>query len=238
MHRFYVPELGAPGTAAPLPPEEGQHLRRVLRLDAGAAVRVFDGRGREHEASVETLTRDGAILRIGPPADAAPEPGVHVTLAQALLKADKFDAVVRDATMLGAARVQPLVTAHVEAPRGARGGRVERWRRVAISSAKQCGRAVVPEIADPLRLDECLRIADRPLVLLAEPAAGAGAGAIPSRPAAATIVCGPEGGWAPGEIAAAIDAGASPITLGGRTLRADAAPLVALAILLHHWDAF
>ena len=235
MHRFYAPDLGETGMAAPLPAEEAQHLRRVLRLDVGAAVRVFDGRGREHEATVETLTRSGAIVRVGARVDAAPEPGVRITLAQALLKADKFDAVIRDATMLGVWRVLPLATSHVEAP--TLGTRVDRWRRIAISAAKQCGRAVVPAIAEPVSLEACLRAAERPVILLAEPAAGRGVSALPARPVSATVLAGPEGGWAPDEIAVAVDAGATIVTLGGRTLRADAIPLVALSILLHHWDA-
>ena len=148
MHRFYVPDLPEEGHSGPLPPEEAQHLLRVLRLAKGDQIRVFDGGGREHVARVEALTKSDAIIRVGEPASAAAEPRVALTLAQALLKGDKFDDVVRDATMLGVARIQPLLTARCEVPRARSGdtGRVDRWHRVAVSSAKQCGRAVVPGV--------------------------------------------------------------------------------------------
>ena len=124
-----------PGSAAPLPPDEAQHLIRVLRLSIGETVRVFDGRGREHLATVEAMTKSDAIVRLGEAAAPAPESPVAITLAMALLKADKFDEVVRDATMLGVSRIQPIATTRTEVP-AARTSRVDRWRRIAVSSAE------------------------------------------------------------------------------------------------------
>ena len=167
---------------------------------------------------------------------------MRIALAQAVLKGDKIDDVIRDAVMLGVAGIRPLVTERADVPAAAfrQGGRVDRWRRVAISSVKQCGRAVVPDIESPASLAECLA-ADRSdvRVLLAEPSASAGGGLDTLRrlPAvsSALMLIGPEGGWTAAEVAVAIQAGSVPITLGPRTLRADAAPLVALALLLHVW---
>lgn len=236
MHRFYAPGLPREGGSVVLSADESRHLSQVLRLGTGAAVRVFDGHGREHDARVESVGRSGAVLRVGAPAPPAPETAVRVTLAAALLKGDHFDAVVRDATMLGAAAIRPLVTARTEVP-AARAGRLDRWRRVAVGAAKQSGRAVVPDIAAPAALAEALAALPRPLIALAEPASGAGTGRIPAAPPEATVLVGPEGGWAPDEIAALERSGAVLLQLGGRTLRADAAPLVALAVLLHEWGA-
>ena len=83
-----------------------------------------------------------------------PEPCVAVTLGQAVLKGDKMDDVVRDAVMLGVADVLPVVSARSETTLAAlrKARRVERWQRIAISSAKQCGRAVVPTVHEPARL--------------------------------------------------------------------------------------
>jgi 16S rRNA (uracil1498-N3)-methyltransferase len=240
MHRFYVPDLPRQGDPAPLPPEEAQHLLRVLRLTKGETVRAFDGRGREHLAAVEALTKTDAIIRVGEPAVPAAEPRVRITLAQALLKGDKFDEVVRDATMMGVARIQPLLTARCEVPRARSGdtGRVERWHRVAVSSAKQCGRAVVPDVLPVATLEEFLAKADTAsIVMLAEPSLASVAG--PWQPAQlsanASLLVGPEGGWADHERALAERHHASMLTLGSRTLRADRAALVALAVLTHSW---
>lgn len=240
MHRFYVPDLPHEGALVALSDDEARHLTQVLRLSLGDDVRAFDGRGREHLARVEVAARSRAEIRVGPPAAAAPEPGVRVTLAAALLKGDKFDDVVRDAAMMGVWVIQPLVTARTEVPaaRTGKGSRVERWRRVALSSVKQCGGAVMPEILEPVPLDNALPALPRPMIVLAEPSAPAARGSLPvATPDAATLIIGPEGGWAPAEVEVLYAASASFLQLGGRTLRADAAPLVALSVVLSAWQA-
>jgi 16S rRNA (uracil1498-N3)-methyltransferase len=239
VHRFYAPAIGPAGSAAPLPPEEAQHLIRVLRLSIGETVRIFDGRGREHVATVEALTKSDAIVRIGEAATPAEEPFVTITLAMALLKADKFDEVVRDATMLGVRAIQPIATTRTDVP-PSRTARVDRWRRIAVSSAKQCGRAVVPSIGEPITFSEFIAkpIAER-LLMLAEPGLQ---GVISTRqlaaepaPSSAALLVGPEGGWADAEHRLALECNATLVTLGPRTLRAESAPLVALAVLQHIW---
>jgi 16S rRNA (uracil1498-N3)-methyltransferase len=240
--RLYVPSLGDEGRVIGLPADEAGHLQRVLRVRPGAAVRLFDGRGREVAARVTLVERDRVLVETGGPVDAAREWGVHVTLAQALLKGDKIDDVIRDAVMLGAAAIQPTMTARTEvSPRAAlRGGRVERWHRVAVSSAKQCGRAVVPAVYAPLPLRETLAAAagDAVKLICVEPSAAPpmpASGLLAAAPRSAVVLVGPEGGWADEDLAVAREAGCLPISLGPRTLRADAAALVALSVLQHVW---
>ena len=239
--RLYVPTLSPGARVLSLPADEADHLARVLRVKPGAVVRVFDGRGFECEAQVSAVGRHDVTVELGRPVTAAAECRVRVTLAQAVLKGDKIDGVIRDAVMMGVAAVQPLLTARTDVPPAAftRGGRVERWRRIAISSAKQCGRAVVPEIYAPASLPACLE-ADRSdlRVLLVEPSAATpqpAARRLPQSAASAIVFIGPEGGWAAEEVGAAVTAGCETITLGVRTLRADAAPLVALSVLQYFW---
>ena len=244
-HRFFVQDPGAPGTTVVLSAEESAHATRVLRLRPGAAIGVFDGRGRELAGVVEAVD-DRVIVRIEADLPAVPEPGVAITLAHAVLKGDKMDAVVRDAVMLGAAAIRPIVTRHSETSVAAleRGHRIERWRRVAVASAKQCGRAVVPEVLAPLDLVPGAAWFDQaglpaPRLVLAEPLAGARHSLSPAKitpPAGgrATLLVGPEGGWAPEEIEA-LEGSCSVVTLGPRTLRADAAAVVAMAALFAVW---
>src|ERR687891_618934 len=108
--RFYAP-AAARGKTVGLPEDEAQHLTRVLRLKAGTHVVVFDGHGREFDAVVEKATKSEVLVVIGALRQtAAREPRVALTLAQAVLKGDKMDGVVRDAVMMGAAAIQPMVT--------------------------------------------------------------------------------------------------------------------------------
>lgn len=241
-HRFYAPALDAETDCVSLGGDEARHLSRVLRLTAGAEVRVFNGRGLERAAVVDLITGGEVVLRPGAALTAARELPFPLTLVQALLKGDAMDAVVRDATMLGVTSIQPMSTGRGEVPAAsmAKGGRRGRWHRIAVSSAKQCGRAVVPDVREPIALGEALtRAQPGLLIFLTEPSSRAGAGRLgdltPPRDRAAAVFVGPEGGWMEEEIAAAAAAGAHLVTLGERTLRADAAALVALPVLMYAW---
>jgi len=239
MHvRFLAPGARLDQLAA-LPAEEAEHLVRVLRLRAGAEVTVFDGRGHEYLAVVESVGHTGVSVRPIARREAAPEPSVHLTVALGITKGDRMDAAVRDAAMLGASIVQPVATSRSEATLAAlaRGKRVERWRRIAISSVKQCGRAVVPEVRDALALSDYLarESADLRLLLLEPRAEGSPTLAGASKPQSAALLIGPEGGWTADEIKAACRAGFHTMTLGQRTLRADAVPVAAISVLQFIW---
>jgi 16S rRNA (uracil1498-N3)-methyltransferase len=237
--RFYAPDMTDASSAVTLPEDEANHLVRVLRLGAGDSVHVLNGRGLLREARVATASKSAVTLDLGAPTSAAVESRVRVTLAQALLKGEKMDDVVRDAAMAGASAIQPIITAHTE-PAAIRAAerRGERWRTIAIGSAKQSGRAVVPAIAAPLRLDAALALSAVARVALVEPSAGTQPSALPTRakpPATALLFAGPEGGWSPEEVDALARAGATLVTLPGPTWRADAIGLIAIVLADIAW---
>ena len=263
--RFHAPAAETIGAVIALPDDEAQHLTRVLRLKAGAAIRVFDGRGHEFDALVESDGRN-ARKSVGTSAvqvrvvaarePSAREPRVAVTLAQAVLKTENMDEAVRNAVMMGVAAIQPVVATRSEVTLASlqRGSRVERWTRIAVSSAKQCGRATVPVILEPWPFDALpaalsrLRLSDRlnagpqmlpgPGLMFVEPSASMetiGLGDLdPAPPRDATIVTGPEGGWTLEEVEQA-SAACRLVTLGTLTVRADVMPVVALAALFTLW---
>jgi 16S rRNA (uracil1498-N3)-methyltransferase len=244
VHRFFAPELDPGDEAVNLPRDEAEHLTRVLRIGVGDTVSVFDGRGHEFLARVVGADRRDVrvqlLSRVEPPAESA----VHLTLAQAVLKGDKMDDVVRDAVMLGVAAIQPIVTRRSEATVAAlmRGARLDRWRRIALASAKQSRRAVLPDIRMPLTFDTYLEEPAAALrLMLVEP------GVTPHvespamlreepLPSDATLLVGPEGGWEEREWTAAQASGARLVTFGQRTLRADAVAIVAISVLQFLWD--
>ena len=248
LPRFFAPGAAHAGDLTDLLSDEAEHLSRVLRLKPGATVRIFNGRGGEFDATVESVGKSHARLLVGAACPVVPEPGVAVTLAQAVLKGDKMDDVVRDAVMVGVAAIQPVVTARSEISMAAltRAQRRERWERIAISSAKQSGRATVPSILEPRAFDEVAQALGHlglpgPGLMFVEPSAADGTLTLGKMtepaPRETTIVIGPEGGWDASEI----DRGASAcrlVTLGPRTIRADAMALVALAALFAHWREY
>jgi 16S rRNA (uracil1498-N3)-methyltransferase len=255
MHRFYAPGFVLQREIA-LPEDEAHHLAKVMRLKAGDLVAVFDGLGHEAVACVQAIAGRRVTVKALEKRVTAQEPGIAITLAQALLKSDKMDHVIRDAVMLGAAAIQPVTSARIEVPHaavraGAR-GRQDRWDRTVIASVKQCGRAVVPVVHPTLSFAEVLEAAQGTLCLMfvepggLDPAgASAKAGSYASLqsletrvPAKAMILIGPEGGWDPQEISAAAAAGVTLVTLGQRVLRADAAGALAMAVLQYVWKDY
>lgn len=242
-HRFHVPDAAVTGTVVPLPAEEAEHLRRVLRLGPGAHVSVFDGRGHEWEAEVADCDRQQATVRLLRTQLPRPEPSVAVVLVAAVLKGDGMEHIVRDAVMLGVHAIRPVVTARTEISLAAlaRSERAARWRRIAVASAKQCGRAVVPVVSDPVPLDDVLSRmpAYSQRLCLVEPAvAPAGTvsvSAVGPAPARAALLVGPEGGWAPEELRSILAAGWTPVSVGTRTLRAETVPVVALTAVSVVW---
>jgi 16S rRNA (uracil1498-N3)-methyltransferase len=242
LPRFLAADLDPIAGSASLSADETHHLTHVLRLRFGDEISVFDGSGHEYRARIERVSREGAHLRLLDEIAAAPEPAVRLTLAQAILKGDKMDEVVRDATMMGVATIEPLVTEHttVRLKALSDGRATDRWRRIAIASAKQCRRAVLPVIGEGTDFPEWVlqdNAASR--LILIEPSAESRGQAISTiataRPPSATLLIGPEGGWSAAEIDHAVTAGWTPITLGRRTLRADAVPLVAIGIVQQLW---
>jgi 16S rRNA (uracil1498-N3)-methyltransferase len=242
LPRFLLPDLDPARTTAVLEGGEAHHLSRVLRLAVGDEVAVFDGRGREHRAVIERLAGSTVALRLGEAVETPPERRTSVTLVQAVLKGASMDDVVRDATMMGVARIVPIVTAHTVARRAVSQHGADRWRRVAIASAKQCRRARIPDVADPCAFEAWLeQRPDAAALMLVEPSiAGVEPSSVrdlaSSQPASVTIAVGPEGGWAPDELQSAVAAGLRPITLGPLTLRAESVPLAILAALTVVWD--
>ena len=205
---------------------------------------MFDGRGREFRGQVELAERARVRVAVGEEVRAVAEPSVSLVLAQAVPKGDAMDQVVRDAVMLGVAGIVPVLAdrAEVDVRRLLASGRVARWQRIAVASVKQCGRAVVPSVREPQTLQACLAgITATRRYLLAEPGlltpSPLGVRSLGSEPApdSAVLFAGPEGGWTDDEVRLAIAAGCRPLTLGPRTLRADAAAIVGITALQCVW---
>jgi 16S rRNA (uracil1498-N3)-methyltransferase len=243
VHRFFAPSLDPGDETVSLPREEAEHLTRVLRLTAGDTVAVFDGRGSEFLATVTAAGRRDVCLRILTRLEPSPEPVVSLTLVQAVLKGDKMDDIVRDAVMLGVAAIHPIVTRRTETTVAAvvKGARLDRWRRIALASVKQSRRAVLPEIRLPLRLEDFL---DEPpatvRLMLVEPGTSAAVEPLAAlsggaTPLDAAVMVGPEGGWSEEEWTLARGRGVRLVTLGHRTLRADAVPVAAISVLQFMW---
>jgi 16S rRNA (uracil1498-N3)-methyltransferase len=216
---------------------QSRHLRNVLRLKKGDSANVFDGLGREYECAVAEVKNKQAVLTIaGEVRVTSPESPLDLTLAAAILKGEKFDLVVQKAVELGVTRVIPLNTKRSDVRLKDPSKRVERWRKIALESAKQSGRATLMGINSPaafvdLLSDPGLSAVGR--ILFSERNGGPLPEKLTTRALAAFV--GPEGGWNDDELEAARLAGFTIVTLGGRIMRAETAAIAATTILQHRF---
>ena len=238
--RFLADDIDPARDEIVLPADESHHLARVLRLRAGDEVVVFDGRGGEFRAVVVRSHHRNASVRVVEALAAVPAPRIRVVLVQGILKGDKMDGVVRDATMAGVARITPVVTARSQVKLSAleRSHAHARWQRVAISSAKQCRRPRLPIIDAPKPFGDWLaEKIDGLRLLLTEPeAVDSSVRSLHDSlhgvsPATVACIVGPEGGWSIEERESAARAGCILVSLGAMTLRADAVGLVAVSLI-------
>jgi 16S rRNA (uracil1498-N3)-methyltransferase len=231
MLRLYVPGRRASDGTVRIAGPERRHLR-TLRLGAGDRLRIFDDDGNEHEVLLERVTTREAVGRIVATIAGSHESALELVLVPALVKHDKMDWVVEKVTELGVARIAPAITRYTVVASGA----VERWRRIALAAAKQCGRTRIPTVDVPRPVAE-LWAAEWPgrRLVAWEDEAAVRLADLPASVAAVTIAIGPEGGFHPDEVAAARTAGFATVTLGRRVLRAETAAVVAVALCQHRW---
>lgn len=222
--RFLFAELAS--TPVRLSGEQARHLVHVLRLGAGAEVVIFDGKGRAVNAVVTRVDGDFVELEVG---DGVPgnESPLELTVAVAVPKGNTMSLIVQKLTELGVTTIQPVIADNGEMPADAIVKRLDRWRRIAIESAKQCGRSRLPRVEPP-----------RPFKELAHSGAWLltpGASALPSSqkvPSSSFVFfVGPEGGWSETELELAEDRELLVFGLGPRTLRTETAAIAATTLI-------
>jgi len=249
MQRCFIPPDRWDGTLLPLSAGEQHHLLHVLRLEAGARVLAFDGQGREAETSLCLPEENApACLRIEQeraPVVASGRP--DWILVPALIKGSRMDSLIEKATELGATRILPIQTARCVVRLDARQApaKLERWRRIAVSAAKQCGTPCLPVIEPVLSLGQVLaQLQARAVPMLQgslegnpPPLASVASECLARHPREVAVLVGPEGDFTPAEYRQSAAAGCIPVGFGPLTLRAETATIFALSVLQGVWDA-
>ena len=229
LRRAYLPESAGPDGRATLDPDESHHVSRVLRLRAGDALAVFDGRGREWEAVVAEVGRDRVVIVPGAPRETVPEPRTRVTIAQAFIRPEKLEWVLEKGTEIGVAafRLVPSRRGTTDPPSPSR---LARYRRIVLEACKQSGRSLLPDLAAST-LTDLPREGSR---LVLDPRARLAVGEVldPGE-GEVCLAVGPEGGFDEEEIAGLVASGFRAASLGPRTLRTETAGAVAAAIVLY-----
>ncbi len=237
MPRFFIQSAGISEGRAVITGEDAGHITRALRMKPGEHVTLCDEAGVEYE-TVLLLTGERVECEILSAKPSGNEPPYRAVVYQALVKGDRFETVLMKATELGAARIVPVASARctvrLEAKEYAK--KRERWQRIAAEAAKQCGRARIPEVTDPVpftaAITEAAR-ADLPLFCYeAEGTEPLPVHLSPEKiPGTVSVVIGPEGGFEEAEADEARALGMKMTGLGRRILRTETAAPAVLACL-------
>lgn len=240
MHHFFVTPQQISGDKIRIEGGDVNHMKNVLRMKPHEKAEISDGESRTYLCEVEAYEEDVAVLHILEEMEADTEPASKLYLFQGLPKSDKMELIVQKAVELGVYQVIPVAmkrsVVRLDDKKAAK--KADRWNSIAESAAKQAGRSRIPEVTMPLSYNEALKMAEElDVTLLPYELAG---GMEVTREVirqiksgqSVGIFIGPEGGFEPEEVDAAVSMGAKVITLGRRILRTETAGLATLAVLM------
>ncbi len=233
MPRFFVDGLAE---TVVITGEDARHISKSLRMAAGEALTLCDGRGCEAQGVIASLSPDAVSVRLGEAAVCAAEPETKVSLYLALSKGDKMELVVQKAVELGAAEIVLFLSSRcISRPKGDDAvKKTLRLQKIANEAAKQCGRGILPPVRGIIAFSQALgetQQFDRRLILyegVCEPLRQQ----LPKRGASVALFIGSEGGFSPEEIAQSQNSGVCAASLGKRILRCETAPIAALAAVM------
>lgn len=235
--RIYTPTELAPDTTISLDEAATQHVSRVLRMQPGQVLILFNGNGCDYPATLSRVGKKEVTAELGPAQHNELESPLKVVLGQVMSRGDRMDYAIQKSVEMGVTTIVPLVSERCEVKlKGDREDkRLRHWQSVAVSAAEQCGRAVVPRVEPVATLEEWFRYtSDCDLKLVLHHRTEKSLESL-ARPAQLALMIGPEGGLSEGEIAGAEAAGFLPAALGPRVLRTETAPVAALALCQWLW---
>lgn len=233
--RIYIDQPLRAGDQVLLPEQSGEHVARVLRLERGHPLIIFNGDGHEYDAELASLAKRAVTAEINGVRAVDREAPLKLTLAQGIARGEKMDWILQKATELGVTRIVPLVTERTEVkldeertPR-----RMAHWTSVIIGACEQSGRTQLPELAQPQRLDKWLSALDATsqtrLALM--PGGDTSLRDLPTLANGAMLVVGPEGGLSDNDANLLHQCNFIGLRLGPRILRTETAGLAAIAAL-------
>ena len=235
MPRFFSDQIHPGCIALTLGGEDAKHISRSLRMKPGEIITVSDGAGTDYGCEITQIDRDAVALKILYSHESGVEPSVHVTLYQGVPKGDKMEELIQKCVELGISKVVPVLTRRsVSRPEEKSAAKKrERYAKIALEAAKQCGRGVIPEVAPMTAFRQAVNESREDIKILFYEGGGAPLTSLVAPNAKSiAIFIGPEGGFEKEEVDFLIENGGVNATLGKRILRTQTAPVAALSAIM------
>ena len=209
------------------------HITKVLRLGSGDRITVFDAESAEYEGTITDISPRTIALRVHDTRLLRTESELELNLFQAILKGNRMDGIISQATQLGVSGIFPVISERTQVRSTAK---ADRWNKIARESTKQCGRVTPPSVSEPVDFQSSLRIREQSEMKIIlyenedEPL-GDYMQSLKGPVNSINVYIGPEGGFSEKEITSANENGYTALGLGKRILRTETASVVSLALL-------
>lgn len=238
LTRVHVPGPLSPRAHYTIEGDAANHITRVLRLEPGAPLTVFDGRGGEYSARIESFRKASVLIEVQERSSSSRESSLSLTLAQGVSRGERMDWVVQKATELGVTSIIPVLTERtvVKLDTKQSGRKLSHWQGIAVAACEQSGRDRLPHIVAPLALDDFLLDIDpQSTRVLLSPTGTQRVPDLKTSERRIVVLIGPEGGLSEIEQRSAIGAGFIAVRMGPRVLRTETAAVAALTLLQHQF---
>lgn len=217
--------------------EDAKHIAKVLRMNVGDALTVCDTKGSDYDCVIAALCASQVELTVQRVSPSQTEPSIFVTLYQAMPKSDKMELIIQKAVELGVSRIVPVQTSRcVSRPdQKSMQKKLERYNRIALEAAKQCGRGIIPQVLPMLEYREAIEAMaqDEQAILFYENSTSSFREELSKSKTSLSIMVGAEGGFSQEEVELALTKNIASISLGKRILRCETAPMAALSVIMY-----
>ncbi len=237
--RIYTAQTLVTGDLIQLEEAASHHLSKVLRMQAGRELILFNGAGGEFAATINEVSKKYVSVLIAEHTADNRESSLQLELAIGISRGERFEWVLQKATELGVTKITPLITERTEVKTG--GDRQEklqdRWQHILISACEQCQRNLLPELSAPMQISDWLNTVNADLRFVLH---HRDSKTLPAeqKPQSVSLLIGPEGGLSENEIALAQAKNFAALTLGPRVLRTETAPVAAISLVQYLWGDF
>jgi len=237
--RIYTPQTLAANSTLELPETQSHYLGKVLRMQAGRELMLFNGKGGEYSAVIDAVSKKAVSVNVKDFSAENRQSSLQLELAIGVSRGERMDWVLQKATELGVTKITPLMTERTEVKLGVERAdkKMEHWRQVIVSACEQCQRNLLPTLAEPQVFSAWIKLCDADLKFVLHHRDNKG---FPQsqKPQSIALLIGPEGGLDESEIVQALAQGFAPLTLGPRVLRTETAPLAAISLVQYLWGDF
>ncbi|MBQ2897636.1 MAG: 16S rRNA (uracil(1498)-N(3))-methyltransferase [Clostridia bacterium] len=236
MHRCFLEKHFNIGDFVEIAGDEATHIQRVLRLCEGDEIEIFCGDGMVSEAVIKSVSKQSVTVEIKKTFESLAEPKTHIVLFQGIAKEAKMDYIIQKATELGISEIVPVETEFSVVKIKDSAKKTERWQKIALEAAKQCKRATVPAIKEPVPFEKAINLLKQNDIYFA-PYECEKEGSLKDllnnkKVKSAGYIIGPEGGFSHKEAQIFKDENIPLVTLGKRILRAETAATATLSVLM------